>query len=205
MKALLTLTQWLSPAFPVGSYAYSHGLETAITEGRVTTARDLTDWLVAILRHGAGASDAVVVCRALAGDDMAEIACALAASKERLQETTAQGASFAAAVTATGVQVDAAPLPVAVGCAARDLDLAAAQVAGLYLHSFTSNLVSCAVRFVPLGQAEGQGVLAQLHQVIEEVATWAATAEIADITNAAFASDMAAMRHERLQPRIFIT
>ena len=205
---LLTLTQWLSPAFPVGSFAYSHGLEQAISDGDVADAAGLQAWLTDILTLGAGRADAILLCAALRGEDEADLAAlaeALAPSRERWQETRDQGAAFAAAVTATGHPVDSMPFPVAVGVAARALSLEPAQVAQLYLHAFTSNLVSAAVRFVPLGQSAGQGVLSALHPVIANVADEAAQATTDDITSAVPRADLAAMRHETLEVRIFKT
>ncbi len=61
------------------------------------------------------------------------------------------------------------PLPVAFGAAAQTLELDKAQVIALYLHAFASNLVSVAVRFVPLGQNEGQAALAALHPMIQSL------------------------------------
>ncbi len=205
---LLTLTQWLSPAFPVGSFAYSHGLEQAIADGDVTDAAALQAWLGDILTLGAGRADAILLCAALRGKDEADLAAlaeALAPSQERWQETRDQGAAFAAAVTAAGYTVKPMPFPVSVGVAARTLDLASTQVGQLYLHAFISNLVSAAVRFVPLGQSEGQGVLSALHPVIVEVADEASKSTTDDITSAVPRADLAAMRHETLEVRIFKT
>ncbi|MGB8622960.1 MAG: urease accessory UreF family protein, partial [Paracoccaceae bacterium] len=95
---LLSLTQWLSPAFPVGGFAYSHGLEQAIAAGDVADAEGLEQWLSVVLDEGSGAVDATLLCLALKGADMADLARALAASKERLAEAETQGAAFAAAV-----------------------------------------------------------------------------------------------------------
>ena len=89
--------------------------------------------------------------------------------------------------------------------AARLLDLPASEVAALYLHAFTSNLVSAAVRFVPLGQAAGQQVLADLHPLILNLADWAATAGLDDLASGAYGSDLAAMEHETLDVRLFRT
>ncbi|MCU0856004.1 MAG: urease accessory protein UreF, partial [Rhodobacteraceae bacterium] len=101
---LLTLVQWLSPAFPVGGFAYSHGLEWAISEGQVTDAATLQDWLSDILTHGSGRTDAVLLTRAMDPEaDLALIAAtarALAASKERWTETHDQGRAFTEAVNA---------------------------------------------------------------------------------------------------------
>ena len=160
---LLSLVQWLSPAFPTGAYAYSHGLESEIAAGRVTTAVHLSAWLSDVLTHGTGRQDAILLAHALDPDAdidaLAALARALCPSAERLQETMEQGTAFARATSALmGLDLPARPMPVAVGQAARSLGLAKAQVVALYLHAFTANLVSAAVRFVPLGQTEGQAV-----------------------------------------------
>src|SRR3990170_5049958 len=62
--ALQKLFAWLSPAFPVGAYSYSHGLEWAIEDGTVKDAETLEAWLADILRHGAGRTDAVLFAHA---------------------------------------------------------------------------------------------------------------------------------------------
>lgn len=205
----LTLIQWLSPSFPVGAFAYSHGLEQAIATGDVTSAETLAEWLEDILRLGAGRADAILLSAALRGEDkdhLAATAKALAASRERWEETMAQGRAFAEAIAgATGTPMDPLPYPVAVGVAARRLDLPPAQVAAHYLHAFASNLVSAAVRFVPLGQAEGQRVLAGLHAPIAEIAEEAARADTDDITSFTPRGDLAAMLHETMAVRIFRT
>jgi urease accessory protein len=207
---LLKLTQWLSPGFPVSSYAYSHGLEAEIAEGRVATARDVQDWVAAVLAAGAGRSDAIVMLAARRGtspdDALADLAAALAGSRERLEETQAQGRALAETLAALG-QGDgiARAYPVALGLAARGLDLPDALVARLYLQAFAGTLVSAAVRFVPLGQAEGQRALAALHPVIERVADEAVGAGLDGIGTAVFGADLAAMRHEGLEVRIFRT
>lgn len=207
---LLKLVQWLSPAFPVGGYAYSHGLETAIASGRVRNAATLAAWLSTVLRDGSGRADAVLLCAAMApGADTAalsDLAAALAASSERWTETLEQGRAFTATHNAlSGNDFPAAPLPIAVGRAAAALRLTPGRVAALYLHAFASNLVSAAVRFVPLGQTEGQAVLAGLHAEIEAVASEAARTSPDCIVTSAFGADLAAMAHETLAVRIFRT
>jgi len=121
---LLVLMQWLSPAFPVGGFAYSHGLEWAISAGEVTGAAELCEWLSDVLEHGAGRVDATLLAQAMDPaadlDGLADLARALAPSAERLAETEDQGAAFARAVSATGPgEVAAMPFPVAFGAAAR--------------------------------------------------------------------------------------
>jgi urease accessory protein len=145
----------------------------------------------------------------LRGDDPETVARYLrarAGSAERLRETEEQGAAFALAAGALGASSGRAwPLPVAVGLAAAPLKLPAAQVIALYLHSFASNLTSAGVRFVPLGQNAGQGVLQGLHPLIYRLAARAEAATLADITTAAFGAEIAAMAHETQDVRIFKT
>lgn len=208
--ALLTLVQWLSPAFPTGGFAYSHGLEQVVTDGTIRSGADLSLWLTDILMHGAGRQDTILLACALRdGADhgaLADLARALAPSAERLHETLEQGTAFARTVAAlTGRDLPARPLPVALGEAAAPLGLPAGQVIALYLHSFAANLVSAAVRFVPLGQNEGQTVLAGLHPLIGQLSAETAGLDADDITSAGFGADLAAMRHETMDVRIFKT
>ena len=210
MLELLTLVQWLSPAFPTGAFAYSHGLEQAIAEGLVTNEADFECWLWGILRHGAGWQDAVLLNLALQkGADhgaLADLARALAPSAERLLETTAQGEAFARTVSAmTGREILAAALPVALGQAASALALPREEIIALAAHAFASNLVSVATRAVPLGQTAGQRILAALHPLLSEIAREAAQAGEESLANAALAGDLLALRHESLDVRIYRT
>lgn len=207
---LLTLVQWLSPAFPTGGFAYSHGLEAAIADGQVVDAGGLRQWLAEVLEFGAGRQDAILLVMALKpGADHAaldQLARALQPSQERLTETLDQGTAFARTVSSlTGRALPARCLPVALGEAASTLALDSEQVVGLYLHSFASNLTSVAMRFMPLGQEAGQGVLGNLHPLIADLAASAVLWTLDDLGSAALGADMAAMQHETMDVRIFRT
>jgi len=206
---LLALTQWLSPAFPLGGFAQSHGLERAIELRRVTSGGTLAAWLAHVLRYGSGQADATLLHAVLAGADpdaMADLARALAASAERAHESEAQGAALARTVNATARRADPPrPLPVALGVAARGLGVPAVRVVALYLQAFAGNLCLCATRFVPLGQTEGQCALAALAPAISEVAGATERRDPETIATAAFGADLAAMEHETMDVRIFQT
>ena len=210
MSGLLTLVQWLSPAFPTGGFAYSHGLEAAISSGQVTDGPSLRQWLADVLEFGSGRQDAILLIHALKpGADHAALdtlARSLQPTAERLAETLEQGTAFARTVAGI-TNRDLAPrcLPVAVGEAAAPLGLPPAQVAALYLHAFASNLTSVAMRFVPLGQAVGQGVLSTLHPIIDSIAADAADLSLDDLGSSAFGADLSAMAHETMDVRIFRT
>lgn len=208
-RALLSLVQWLSPAFPTGAFAYSHGLEQAVAAGEIGDASGLALWLEDILAHGAGWNDAVLLGCGLRGEDLgelADLARALAGSAERLRETEEQGAAFSRAQgEMRGEGLSPLPLPLAVARAGRDLALPAAQVIALFQHSFASNLVSAGVRFIPLGQSAGQKVLSGLHELIADLSVRAAAAARADLAQSAFRAELGAMAHEMLDVRIFKT
>ncbi len=206
--ALLTLSQWLSPAFPISGYAYSHGLETAVSRGDVRSPDDLTSWLEALIETGSGRADAVLLTQSMDPgadlDTLQAYASALAASRERWEETMAQGRAFTETVNhLTGAQAAARALPIAVGRAAANLGLPPERVAALYLQAFAGNLVSAAVRFIPLGQTEGQSVLAGLQPVILRTAESATKLAPNDILSSVPGADLAAMEHETLDVRIF--
>lgn len=210
MTALLTLVQWLSPAFPTGAFAYSHGLERVIAAGDVADAESFEGWLRNVLHYGAGWQDAVLLTHALAeGADHAALdalARALAPSAERLQESAEQGAALARMVSGlTGRSLPGRMLPVALGEAAGPLGLPPGQVAQFYLQGFAGNLCTIATRHVPLGQTEGQGVLARLLPEIEVLGQWAAVGSLDELGSAALAADLAAFQHETMDVRIFRT
>lgn len=207
---LLTLTQWLSPSFPVGAFAYSHGLEEAVRNGWVEIAADLGEWLRDIAHHGSGHSDAIWIRLASeAGSDAAietlNAQCrAFAPSLERLREGERQGRAFAR-VTSDVWQMDlpSLQLPIALGLAARNAGLPIDAVITLYLQAFLGNLVSAAQRLMPLGQTDAQAVLAELNKDCVSIAAETEGKALEDISSSAFLSDIASMRHETLQPRIF--
>ena len=219
-RALLPLMLWLSPAFPVGSFAYSHGLEWAVEFGDIFDERSLGGWLVDLLTFGAPRADAILFAaafRAAASGDWPalletnELAVALAASAERRLETTAQGAAF---VAAARVAWDCKPLrelagqervayPVAVAAAAAGHDLLLESSLQAFVLAFLGNLVSAAVRLGPIGQTDGQRILAALLPRVRALAREAAQSTLADLGSAAFRSDIAAMRHETQYSRLF--
>jgi urease accessory protein len=221
---LQRLLAWLSPAFPVGAFSYSHGLEWSVEDGTISDAATLEAWLAGILRHGAGRTDAVLFAhayRAAAADDLvglrdiAELAVAFQPSKERHLESTAQGRAFLNTVAATwpNRKLDgllgrfpsdvpvAYPIAVAVAAAAHDIPLGSSVIA--YLQAFAANLVSAGVRAIPIGQTDGQRIIARLSPIIGEIAGAALADDLSDLGGAAFRADIASMKHETQYTRLF--
>lgn len=209
---ILTLSQWLSPAYPVGAFAYSHGLEAAADQGWLRDGSDLEAWLQEVLEHGAGRSDALFLAAAWhanAAADLAAIdatACAFVASQERLLETRQQGRSFGLVTEAIwGAQLAGLTYPVALGAAAaaEGLPLELTQV--MYLQGFLSNLVAAGQRLLPVGQTQGQQILQRLSCRLPAIADQTRDGDLSQLSATAFLADIAAMKHETQRSRIFRT
>ncbi|RYE07613.1 MAG: urease accessory protein UreF [Hyphomicrobiales bacterium] len=213
--ALQRLLIWLSPAFPVGGFAWSQGLETAIGDGRIAAAPALRDWLDGSLAHGGLRTDAILLAHAWREhhdaaqlQDLADLALALNAASERHLETTLTGDSFATAARAWPSDVYArlpapCPYPVAVGAIAGAQQIGLAETLIGYLTTAIHTQISVAVRLVPLGQTAGLQLMAGLEPAIAELAAIAADASLDDIGAIAYAADIAQMRHETIGTRVF--
>jgi urease accessory protein len=220
--AAALLLIWLSPQFPVGSFAFSHGMEWAVQAGRIHDAMTVTAWLEALLEHGSLRNDAIFAAcawRAAAERDarsLAEVndfALAMAGSRERHLETTAQGNAFMM------VMRDAwrAPLidwvadklacdivyPVAVGLASAAHGVALRDMLGAFVLAQVQNLVSAVVRLSVIGHTDGQRVIASLLGPIREAADATRGAMLEDAGGAAFQSDIATLAHETQYSRLF--
>jgi len=212
-KSFLTTLQWLSPSFPIGSFAYSHGLEWAMSAGYVTDEESLLYWMQDLIEFGSVRNDAILVSLAYRRAPEAmnitalnDMALALAPSRERRSETVLQGRAFVKTVNEVWDQ-DLPELcyPVAVGTAAKYERLNHDDIVVAYLQAFVVNLIYTAVRLVPLGQTQGQRVLTTLTPELLDISALAVAATDQDLTNAAVLSDIASMRHETLKTRVFKT
>ena len=210
--AQLRLLAWLSPGFPTGAYAYSHGLEWAVEAGDIHDGDTLGAWLTDIVANGSGRNDAILLRHAhraardpAALEQLAELAAAVVSSRERHVETLDQGTAFLRAARAWDCPAMPVTIayPVAVGALAGWHEIDEDLTAAAYLQAFTSNLISAAIRLVPLGQTTGLRVLAALEPTILQVANHTAAATLDDIGGCAFRADLAAMRHETQYTRLF--
>jgi urease accessory protein len=220
--ALYRLMAWLSPAYPVGAFSYSGGIEWAVEAGDIKDAATLAPWLAVMIGEGSGFCDAVLLVhahRAIVGHDDAalaaatELGAALAASRERFLETTAQGRAFFDTTRAAWpcaaldrlAAVWSGPLayPLAVGAAAAGHGIAVEPALAAFLQAIAGNLVSAGLRLIPLGQTDGQRVLAGLEPVIADCAQRALVCPLDEIGGASFRADLAGMRHETQYTRLF--
>ncbi|WP_375452729.1 urease accessory protein UreF [uncultured Devosia sp.] len=212
---LQKLLTWLSPAFPVGAFAWSAGLETAILDRRVHDRATTSAWIEANLAHGGLRTDAILLAHAhrcatdaAALAELADLCLALTPARERHDETTITGDAFAMAAQAWPSPVQAhlpqpCPYPIAVGAiaAAHGIDLGSTLTA--FLTATVHAQVSVAVRLVPIGQSDGLVIMASLEPLILAHSQLCQGAALDDIGAIAYAADIAQMRHETLATRIF--
>lgn len=212
--ALLRLLAWLSPAFPTGGFAWSQGVEWAVEAGDIADEATLLGWLDDVLRYGSGRTDAILLRHAHAaqGDraallDLCDRARAVQPGRERLAETVGQGNAFVLAAAPWGAEIIAGlgdlPYPVAVGALAGAHGIAADAACAGFLQASAANMISAAVRLVPLGQSAGLRVLEALEPVFLAVAAGTRGASLDDLGGACFRADLAVMRHETQYTRLF--
>src|SRR5215471_15924637 len=223
--ALLRLQRWLSPAFPTGSYGYSHGLEWAVEAEQVHDRQSLVDWLEGDLCYGSGRNEAIffsVAWRCAMEDDraklfeIAELAAAFRGTSEFALESSQQAA--ACLTTLRQVWPDSLldwlsetlrqhriqpALAVVLGVRSATQAIPSSIALPACLQSYMANLVTAGVRLVPLGQTDGQLAIAELEQAILAASVEAERATIDDLGSAAFMVDLASIAHETQYTRLF--
>jgi len=221
--ALYRLLAWLSPAYPIGGFSYSHGVETAVEEGFVTNRVSLVAWIQTVLEDGTGRVDGALCAAAWRAADarnwpafeaVAERAAAWRGTSEIALESRQQGGSFLSITRTAWPQpdLDAAherlggeiSLPVAVALAAAVHGIALEAALKGYLQAFTANLISAALRTVPLGQSDGQIALASLEGTVRMAVTAAlSVTDLDEVGTATPLLDWCSMRHETQYTRLF--
>jgi urease accessory protein len=222
--ALYRLLTWMSPAYPVGAFSYSGGIEWAVEARDITDAESLRQWLEAVLANGAGMNDGIFFvqahCAIASSNDtalveLAELSAAFVPTRERFLETTSLGRAF---IEVTGSAWPcpalthlqklwkgpiAYPIGVGVACAGHDIPLGAATHA--FLTALTSNWISAGVRLIPLGHTESQKLLRMLEPAIARTAQRVLKATLDDLGSATFRADLASAMHETQYTRLFRT
>jgi urease accessory protein len=223
--ALLRLQSWLSPAFPTGSYSYSHGLEWVVETGDVADCRSLVDWLEADLRHGSGRNEAIFFTeawRCAMRDDraglleIAQLAAAFRGTAEFSLESSRQAAACLATMRrawpdpvldwlwhVVGARTVQPALAVVLGLGSARQGMSLVLALPAFLQSHVSNWITAGVRLIPLGQTDAQLAIARLEKAVLAASAEAAEATIDDLGSAAFMVDLASMKHETQYTRLF--
>ena len=216
--SLFRLMSWLSPAYPVGAYSFSHGIEYAVDAGLVTDVESVRNWIATIMAAGNAFADLVFVAAAWdsAPDDLPglnEFALAFQGTAELRLETTAQGRAFCLVTSEAwpcealdalqGVAPNDVVYPVVVGAVAKSHGIERGDTMTAYAHAFAANLVSAAVRLIPLGQTDGQRITADLMPTCMAAVERAAVTSADEVYTSTPMVDIASMKHEKLYTRLF--
>jgi urease accessory protein len=213
---------WFSPAYPVGAFAYSSGIEWSVEAGDVTSAETLQAWLESMLERGAAINDGIFfsqIHRAVGRDDaaaivrIAELAAAFAPTRERHLETTTLGRAFievtqaawpcAALTKLVTLWQGPVAYPVAAGAACAGHRIALPPALHAFLTAVCANWISAGVRLIPLGHSEGQCLLGALEPAVAASVERALAARLDDLASATFRADIASARHETQYTRLF--
>ena len=223
--AILRVQNWLSPAFPTGSYSYSHGLEWAVEAGDVRDRKSLVDWLEADLCYGSGRNEAIIFIetwRCAMGHDwlrlfeIVELAAAFRGTAEFALESSQQGAACLSTLrhvwpdpildwlseVLSENQVQPA-IAVILGVRLARQSIPASLALPAFLQAYIANLVTAGVRLIPLGQTDGQIAIADLEEAVQAASAQAGKSTIDDLGSAAFMVDLASMMHETQYTRLF--
>ncbi len=220
--ALYRLLTWLSPSYPVGAFAYSQGIETAVARGLIGDSVAALEWMEDSVSAGSLWSDAVIFARAhdaarmldgWALENINGIAHAFQPTAELRLETLALGRAF------LGVTLAAWPCPaldliaripgedivypLAVAAAAAGHGVGPGPAVQAFLHAGAANLVSAAIRLVPLGQTDGQRIMARLEAPIAMAVEKARHVPLDDLSTACLMAEICCMSHETQVTRLF--
>ena len=219
-QVLLRLLQLVSPTLPVGAYSYSEGLETLVQQSKITTARQVTEWLEQELQWGFIRLDAIAVQQvypAVAAADhqalqhLNDYLSALRDTEENRQQSWAMGR----ALNRMTLQLEPdlkpwitalqAPCNFAVsfGLLATQWNIQPQTAVLGYLQSWATNLIAAAIKLVPLGQTVGQRILLDLAPSLEKTTTHCLDAQLADLPLSSWGTALASMQHEHLYSRLF--
>jgi urease accessory protein len=224
-RAFLRLLSWTSPSFPIGSYSYSHGLERAVEVGHIKNRTSLVDWLEADLCYGTGRNEAIFFVEAwrCAVDDnpcglfaIAELATAFRGTSEFALESSQPAAAslatlrevwpdltlrrFSEMLSEREVQ-PALAVVLGIRCARQGVPVSLALPA--FLQAFIANLVTAGVKLIPLGQTDGQLVIAKLEDAVLAVSEEVEQTTINELGSAAVMVDLVSMEHESQHTRLF--
>lgn len=216
---LLHLLHLVSPALPVGAYAYSQGLEFAVEQHWVSSLAEAEDWIGSVLSHSVGGLDLPVLqrlYRAFSNGDLAQAEYwndylqASRESHELLLEDRQMGEALQRLLLSLNLDIAArwpeASTPsfaTAFAMAACYWQLTEADAMQGFAWSWLENQVAAAIKLVPLGQTDGQRLLLTLMPLLEQTVINAKQREDDELGVGLPRLAVASAQHETQYSRLF--
>ena len=221
-KSLYYLLTWFSPSYPIGSYAYSHGLEYAVESKVIKDISDLSSWINDFLIYGSAYNDAIIIScgyNAIVDNDLnkleeiSQIGKAFKPSKEIALESNQQGISFVHAVSSSlksdkfdsliKIIKENISFPIVVACAGATCKVNKLDLINAYLHAFVSNIISAALRLMSIGQTESQVLLIKFKKKVELLTKKIISKNIDDLGSSVLIGEWSSAKHEKQYSRLF--
>ena len=201
------LQVWFSSSFPIGSYAYSHGLEALIDDKKIKNNNDVKEFLDALLFYGTLRNDYIFMKSIYKGEEINELILASASSKERQIEMIDMGNSFRK-IMKDSWELSLPENTSFIYCLAKaglHFDIKFDDLIKFYLQSFISNLINVCVKHIPMSQKDGQSLNVIFINQIQEFLSHSDKLTLKDIGTTFFIGDIFAIKHENLDSRIYLT
>ena len=204
---LQILQIWFSSSFPVGSYAYSHGLEALIDGNKIKNKDDVREYLEALLFYGSLRNDYIFLKSVYMGEEINDLILASASSKERHTEMIDMGNSFRKIMKDSWELVleENTSFVYCISKAALHFNIKFDDLIKFYLQSYISNLINVCVKHIPMSQKEGQILNVNFIDQIQKFLERSDQLTLKDIGTSFFIGDIFAIKHENLDSRIYLT
>ena len=201
------LQVWFSSSFPIGSYAYSHGLEALIDDKKIKNKDDVKEFLDALLFYGTLRNDYIFMKSIYKGEEINELILASASSKERKIEMIDMGNSFRK-IMKDSWELSLPENTSFIYCLAKaglHFNIKFDDLIKFYLQSFISNLINVCVKHIPMSQKDGQSLNVIFINQIQDFLNQSDKLTLKDIGSTFFIGDIYAIKHENLDSRIYLT
>ena len=204
---LQILQIWFSSSFPIGSYAYSHGLEALIDNKKIKNKDEVKEYLNALLFFGTLRNDFIFIKSIYDGEEIDELILASATSKERKIEMIDMGNSFRKIMKDSwGVALpENTSFIYCLAKAGLYFNINFDDLIKFYLQSFISNLINVCVKHIPMSQKDGQIINVNFIDQIQKFLTQSKHLTLNDVGSTFFIGDIFSIKHERLESRIYLT
>ena len=204
---LQILQIWFSSSFPVGSYAYSHGLEAIIDNKLIKNKNDVEEFLNALLFNGTLRNEYIFIKSIYEGKEINDLILSSASSKERQIEMIDMGNSFRK-IMKQSWDFELAENTAFTYCltkAAIHFNIKFEYLIKFYLQSFISNLINVCVKHIPISQKDGQKLNVIYINKIQDFLQKSEKLNLEDIGSIFFIGDLFSIKHENLETRIYLT